>query len=70
MDVILSIIGILLIIYYYSDGEGDTITIDATMVVPEDGRYIINIRANYLENIVYYLNDEEQASGRYSDSAF
>ena len=55
---------------YYSDGEGDTITVFATMVVPEEGRYIINIRANYLENLVYYLNDEEQASGRYFTQLF
>ena len=55
---------------FYSGGEGDTITINATMVVSDKGRYMVNIRANYLENMVYYLNDEEQASGRYFTQLF
>ena len=50
---------------YYSDGYGDTITINATMIIPEDARYIINIRGNYLENIIYCVNDAQKASGRY-----
>ncbi|MCR5213463.1 MAG: YfhO family protein [Eubacterium sp.] len=33
--------------------------------VKEAGRYFINIRGNYLENLDYYVNDEKLASGRY-----
>lgn len=54
----------------YSDGNGETITVNSTLVISEQGRYIINIRANYLENLVYYLNDEEIASDRYFTQLF
>ncbi|MCR5544469.1 MAG: YfhO family protein [Eubacterium sp.] len=49
----------------YSGGSGDTISIDATTIMEEDGRYFLNCRANYIDNIVYYLNGEQKASGRY-----
>ncbi|MBO4863712.1 MAG: YfhO family protein [Eubacterium sp.] len=48
----------------YENGEGDTITINATMVVSDKGRYIANIRANYLEELTYYVNEEEMCSDR------
>ena len=54
----------------YCNGAGDSITIDATMIVPEDGRYVINIRANYLENIIFYLDDVPLANGRYQTQLF
>jgi uncharacterized membrane protein YfhO len=54
----------------YSGGNGETITIFSTMVVPEDGRYLINMRGNYIENITYYLNDEYVTDGRYQTQLF
>ena len=48
----------------YENGEGATITIYATFVVGDKGRYIANIRANYLENLTYYVNEEEMCSDR------
>lgn len=49
----------------YSGGSGDSITIHATAVITEKGRYYLNCRANYLETITYMLNGVDMASGRY-----
>ncbi len=49
----------------YSGGTGDTISLIVCFSVPQTGRYFTNIRANSIESIDYYLNDEKKAGGRY-----
>ncbi|MCR4846924.1 MAG: YfhO family protein [Eubacterium sp.] len=48
----------------YSNGTGDTITVRGTFVVGEEGEYFLNARANYLEKLDYYLNDNLMTAGR------
>lgn len=54
----------------YNGGSGDTITIVATFYVEEKGRYFLNCRANYLEEIKLEINDEYKTSGRYQTQMF
>ena len=49
----------------YEGGAGDYITIHATAIIRDKGRYYLNCRANYLDEITYTVNGEEKASGRY-----
>lgn len=54
----------------YTGGSGETITIVATFYAEERGRYFLNCRANYLEEIKLEINDEYKASGRYQTQMF
>ena len=54
----------------YSGGSGDSITIIATFYAEDNGRYFLNCRANYLEEIELEINDEFKASGRYQTQMF
>ena len=48
----------------YTGGTGTTISVKAEFTVGRDGEYFLNSRANYMENLDYYLNGELLADGR------
>ena len=54
----------------YSDGEGETISLSFSFVIPEDGRYFINVRGNYMDNLEYRLDNDLMASDRYQTQLF
>ena len=48
----------------YSGGNGNTISVKASFEIGRDGEYYVNCRANYMENMEYYLNGNLMADGR------
>ncbi len=49
----------------FSNANSDDMYVNASFEVKEDGRYYINIRANYINEITYSLNGEEKTADRY-----
>lgn len=54
----------------YSTASDEKIKITADFIIPEDGDYYLNCRANYIEKIRLYINGEEQAYDRYQMQMF
>ena len=54
----------------YAGGSGDSITVVASFVVENPGRYYLNCRANYQDKLELEINDEYRTSGRYQTQMF
>ena len=54
----------------FSNANESDMAVNASFEVHEEGRYFVNIRANYINEITYSVNGEERASDRYQTQMF
>ncbi|MBR1508197.1 MAG: YfhO family protein [Eubacterium sp.] len=54
----------------YSAKDAERIYINTEFTIPDDGIYFVEISGNHMDNVVYTLNENERADGRYTTQLF